>query len=207
MPPLKRFLNLEEDVRQHILDLAREQFEQHGYDSMSLNDLIRSLEISKGQFYYWFEDKADLFLTVMDTPVEGFQATFLSQGQPKSKGDFWKHMQRVDDACGEWFYANMHHIPLWARVMELPHTHELNEQLDAKFQPVTAHITQTLELGQGWGLVRTDIPVDRMLDLLNLIREGFDMFELENSQQLTERQLLAVHRLRTKVTRSLLESE
>ncbi len=206
MPPLKRFKNLDVDHQARVIGAAREMFEQQGYDSMSLNDLLRELEISKGQFYYWFEDKSDLFLAVLHDPVVGFRETFIAQGLPQSADDFWPFMQRLDDACGEWFTNNLHHIPIWSRVMELPRNHELAEGMEELFQPVERHFNEVLELGIGWGLVRDDIPLEKLMSLLHLIREGFDQFELENWSSLKEKQMYEVHLLRTKITRALLES-
>lgn len=206
MPPLKRFKNLDADHQARVLEAAREMFVEHGYDSMSLNDLLRGLEVSKGQFYYWFEDKSDLFLTVLLDPVLGFRKTFIAQELPESADDFWPFMQRLDDACGEWFATNLHHIPLWSRVMELPRNHELAEGMEGLFEPVESHFREILELGIGWRLVRDDIPLEKLMSLLNFIREGFDQFELESWASLTEAQSCEIHLLRTKLTRALLES-
>ena len=59
-----RFQNLDQETRNHILETAAEEFAAQGFDGTSLNRLIESLGISKGSFYYYFDDKADLFITV-----------------------------------------------------------------------------------------------------------------------------------------------
>src|ERR1700754_504277 len=46
------------DVRRaEILDRAAALFVQHGYDNVSLNDLIADAGVSKGAFYHWFPSK------------------------------------------------------------------------------------------------------------------------------------------------------
>jgi TetR/AcrR family transcriptional regulator, cholesterol catabolism regulator len=49
------------DIRRaELLDRASALFVQHGYDNVSLNDLIADAGISKGAFYHWFRSKDEL---------------------------------------------------------------------------------------------------------------------------------------------------
>jgi TetR/AcrR family transcriptional regulator, cholesterol catabolism regulator len=53
------------DVRRaEILDRAAALFLQHGYDNVSLNDLIADAGVSKGAFYHWFPSK-DALITAL----------------------------------------------------------------------------------------------------------------------------------------------
>jgi TetR/AcrR family transcriptional regulator, cholesterol catabolism regulator len=46
------------DIRRaELLDRATELFLRHGYDNVSLNDLIADAGVSKGAFYHWFPSK------------------------------------------------------------------------------------------------------------------------------------------------------
>ena len=46
--------------RTELLDRASALFVRHGYDNVSLNDLIADAGVSKGAFYHWFPSKGDL---------------------------------------------------------------------------------------------------------------------------------------------------
>jgi len=59
--PLNRFLNLPNEEKERVLGISKVQFAINGYDATSLNLLLKELGISKGQFYYWFEDKLICF--------------------------------------------------------------------------------------------------------------------------------------------------
>jgi AcrR family transcriptional regulator len=49
------------DIRRtEMLDRASALFVQHGYDNVSLNDLIADAGMSKGAFYHWFPSKQAL---------------------------------------------------------------------------------------------------------------------------------------------------
>ena len=81
--PLNRFLNLPNEDKERVLQIAKKQFSTYGFDAMSLNLLLKELDISKGQFYYWFEDKADLFFTVLNEGIDALQKRLNDHGMPK----------------------------------------------------------------------------------------------------------------------------
>ncbi|OPA79139.1 hypothetical protein BVG16_08565 [Paenibacillus selenitireducens] len=47
--------------RERILEVAREQFVQHGYRDVSMRGIAKELGYSPGSLYYHFREKADLF--------------------------------------------------------------------------------------------------------------------------------------------------
>jgi AcrR family transcriptional regulator len=55
------------DIRRaEMLDRALALFLQHGYDNISLNDLIADAGISKGAFYQWFPSKDALIAALAE---------------------------------------------------------------------------------------------------------------------------------------------
>ncbi len=55
------------DIRRaELLDRASALFVQHGYDNVSLNDLIAHAGISKGAFYHWFPSKDELITALAE---------------------------------------------------------------------------------------------------------------------------------------------
>ena len=205
--PLKRFLNLDSGLKKRVLDIAREEFAQHGYEAMSLNGFLQKAEISKGQFYYWFEDKADLFLTIVGEAAEGINLTIMSQNQPSSAGDFWQHMETYNQVIDEWWANNLEHLPIFARAMELPFTHNVVDRAIQLFEPKELHIRQTVELGQQWGLVRTDISLDSLMELFHHLHMGFGFFEMQNLGDCSHEKGAKISSLLVKLTKSLLECE
>ena len=61
-----RFENLEPDKQQRLIDSAAEEFAAKGYDAASLNRILELAGMSKSSLYYYFDDKADLFTTLVD---------------------------------------------------------------------------------------------------------------------------------------------
>ena len=64
------------DIRRaELLDRAAGLFLEHGYDNVSLNDLIAAAGVSKGAFYHWFPSKDALVATLAERSArEGFAA-------------------------------------------------------------------------------------------------------------------------------------
>ena len=63
--PRPRFEKLALEKRQRILEAAAQAFAASGFENASLNQILDAAGISKGAAYYYFDDKADLFATVV----------------------------------------------------------------------------------------------------------------------------------------------
>ncbi len=54
------------DARNKILDAARVLVEQRGYTALGVGEICSTAGVPKGSFYYFFESKQALALTVID---------------------------------------------------------------------------------------------------------------------------------------------
>ncbi len=68
--PKETFLNLPQEKRELIENVAVHEFAEYGYDLASVNRIVAAAEIAKGSFYQYFEDKKDLFMFLMDQIVQ-----------------------------------------------------------------------------------------------------------------------------------------
>lgn len=53
------------EKRRQILDGARQVFFERGFDAASMGDIARAAGVSKGTLYVYFEDKVDLFASMV----------------------------------------------------------------------------------------------------------------------------------------------
>ena len=60
-----RFEKLPAEKRVRILEAAGREFAAHGYEGASIQRISEQAGISKGAVYYHFEDKVDLYVTVV----------------------------------------------------------------------------------------------------------------------------------------------
>lgn len=68
--PKDTFLNLPEEKRALIVNVALDEFAEYSYDQASINRIVANSGIAKGSFYQYFEDKKDLFLFLMGMIAE-----------------------------------------------------------------------------------------------------------------------------------------
>ena len=59
-----RFFKFDPERHHQLREAAAEEFTARGYGATSLNKLIERPGLSKGHFYCYFDDKADLFAIV-----------------------------------------------------------------------------------------------------------------------------------------------
>jgi AcrR family transcriptional regulator len=64
--PRPAFSKLPPDRQRTILDAAASAFAEAGFAGASINAILADAGVSKGAAYYYFDDKADLFATVVE---------------------------------------------------------------------------------------------------------------------------------------------
>ena len=75
------------DIRRaELLDRASALFVQHGYDNVSLNDLIADAGVSKGAFYHWFRSKDELITALAERSARD-QLTAIEEAVARCGGD------------------------------------------------------------------------------------------------------------------------
>lgn len=172
----KRFANLDPERRTQILRAAAEEFAAHGYAQASYNRIIEHAGSSKGAMYYYFEDKADLYVTVLRDCLARFQA-------------FLGPLPTVDSAEGFWtateamFVRGMHFYEVDPTAVGL--TRSLTASVAhgdtaaplAELRAFTAAWMRGLvEVGQALGAIRTDLPVDLLLTVAVSVSDGIDLW-------------------------------
>ena len=83
--PKQTFLNLPEEKRTIIVNAAVDEFAGYGFESASINRIVANSGISKGSFYQYFEDKADVFRHLVDV-LANEKAIFFKDKHPPSQG-------------------------------------------------------------------------------------------------------------------------
>ena len=87
--PRPRFAKLDPEKRRAILDAAMEEFASSGYERASYNRIIERAGVSKGAMYYYFDDKEDLFTTVVQQVMELAMGQFTEFPAFESATEFW----------------------------------------------------------------------------------------------------------------------
>ncbi|MCB9760686.1 MAG: TetR/AcrR family transcriptional regulator [Alphaproteobacteria bacterium] len=155
--PLDRWNRLDPAERRAILDAAAGQFAADGFHGASINRILKEAGLSKGAAYYYFEDKEDLFLTLVRARVGALVDAALGD-EPWPAKDFWGWCDRLSMQV---FGALMADPQSWALAKELytmgPGAR--SPRVAAMWAEVLDWTEQLLTRGQAMGAVRDDLPV------------------------------------------------
>lgn len=163
--PRERFQNLPARERERLLGIALRHFARSGFERASLNEILAEAGLSKGSYYYYFDDKADLLATVLEST---FERVFASAPRIDPRRidakTYWREVDRLLDAWVE-FFAD-------ADVDVVKATMIVDEELrrSPRFEAVLAKAArmyrELIEIGQRVGCVRDDLPIEVMVRLL-----------------------------------------
>ena len=73
---ISKFMNLELEKRERIINAALKEFAQKGYKNASTNEIVKEANISKGLLFHYFNNKKNLFRFLYDYTVEIFLKEF-----------------------------------------------------------------------------------------------------------------------------------
>ena len=92
-----RFDKTDPVKQEAILHAAAKEFAQVGYEGASINRILLAAGLSKGAFYYYFDDKADLAATVLAGEARAWLETFHALAVPNTPEEFWDGMERINE--------------------------------------------------------------------------------------------------------------
>ncbi|MBU1220293.1 TetR/AcrR family transcriptional regulator [Myxococcota bacterium] len=155
--PGPRFYNLSEEKQSLILEAAKLEFIEKGYNDSSLNRIIEKAGISKGAMYYYFNDKNDLLGTVLENAITSLVSKLGTDFIFSSREDFWEVLKQ-----------------LMVKAIETPEFHEcliITRQIPSRYLESLFHdhtypqlnhlwIGSIIENGQKLGAIRDQFPGD-----------------------------------------------
>ncbi len=181
-----RFENLDTETRRRILETAAVEFAARGFEGTSLNQLLGLLDLSKGSFYYYFDDKADLFNTVADyawktiLPVEDLELDNLDAGA------FWPTLEALMREARERVRANPWLVGMTRLMYDPPEAVGIRQALARKFEEARQWQAHLIRRGQQVGAVRSDLPAELLQVLLVGADEAGDRWMVERWEQFDE---------------------
>lgn len=188
--PRARYLKMEPARRGRLLEAAAREFAAYGYDAASVNAILDEAGFSKGSFYYYFDDKADLAGVVLLSAWEGPLSVLRTTRAPAEVKEFWHEVQRVQQLMLEQVEGN----PLtYGLLMRLGGAVASDDQLALTLGPVMAEarrlMTSLWSHGQSIGAVRQDLPAAEVLALVEALKRAAWQARVEPQQVPTRQQL------------------
>jgi AcrR family transcriptional regulator len=145
--------------------------------------------MSKGSFYYYFDDKADLFTTVADLawaivlPVEKLDLETLSAE------NYWSSLEALMQEARSRIRTNPWLVGFTRLMYEPPEVAGVRESLAEKFDTARQWQAELIRRGQALETVRDDLPVELLQALLVGADEAGDRWFVNNWDDLGEEEI------------------
>lgn len=168
--PRPRFATADTQLQRSILDAAKAEFAAKGYEAASLNRILLAAGLSKGSFYYWFDDKLDLAATV-----------FIEAAKPMSVIDAFRPVATADE-----YWAELHRftfdrlknidskraetevvMKLAKAMLDEP---LLRERILPQMAEGRATIAAFMQRGVELGAIRSDLSITVLLQLMQDVK-------------------------------------
>lgn len=149
------FDNIPAEKRARVIDAATKEFAKKGYHDASISIIASKAGISVGAIYKYFENKQDLFLTIIDESISRVENLLL--GLAKTDEDV---MIKVEKILREIITASREDgvlIKLYNSMTNI-NDKKLASQFATEMERITAEIyTEAIREGQENGEIRKDI--------------------------------------------------
>lgn len=196
-------MKLPPERREAMLEAAAREFAAHGYEGAALNRILEQVGVSKGAAYYYFDDKADLFLTVVThygrqlAPLEELNLAALTAETYWTTVDEFYRQPVLRALDRPWAFGAM---KAGGKLSQVLHTRGPLAEYAAG---IAGFARALLERGQALGVVRVDLPDDLLFGLLMAVDNACDDWMLAHLTELgqpeaeavLDRVLDALHRL------------
>lgn len=203
--PRPRYHRLSDDKKQRILKAALEEFSQNEFDQASYNRIIEQAGISKGAMYYYFDDKADLYVTLLEHVVaDKFSLLDDARLQATSAAAYWDAMERVSAEMLHSLDTQPELIQLGRNFARL-RPDELGARGAELWALATRKTAEWIERGQRVGAVRTDLEQELLVQLVIALDSVLDRWWLEHHDHLPTELAAPATRLWLDLMRRLLE--
>jgi len=176
------FDNLAEYKKQRVIDACINEFGEHGYDSSSMDGIIKRAGISKGGLYGYVSSKRELFLFIIDYAYSELYQYLKSRIEAENSGleaDLLERLRHVSERAIDFYIEHPESIFLLVRTSSIPDevlADEVRSIFDKHFTGLFGDTTESdlmyprekvLELAM-WLLQKT------RLDFLNEIKREKD---------------------------------
>lgn len=191
--PFPRFHKLAPEKREQLLDVAAQEFARCGFEDASLNRILEGAQMSKGAAYYYFEDKVDLFFTVVQYCTERLQLIDLELDLAALTAEtFWPtfaelHRQPLLRSFEQpWLFAAIR-----AAGRLSPTTLE-REPLATLAKQIVSWAMAIVKRGQELGVIRTDLPDELIFAWLQALDSASDSWLVAHWEHLDHEHIRGV---------------
>lgn len=171
----RRLDKLDEERKKRLFESAAEEFAEKGYDGASLNRILKNSGMGKSSLYYYFDDKADLFTTL----IERLLGVFLKQIgviEPESltAENYWTELEIRYRKALVLIGANRWLVKFGSIFYGLRASPKGSPFTGRVFEAARKWVRRLIAHGQEIGVIRTDLPESLLIDTVMGLLEAID---------------------------------
>lgn len=184
----ERLEALSPERQSKLLDPAEAEFVAHGFEHASLNRILVAAGMSKGQGYYYFSDKADLYRAVIERGLRRLmEAMAVSDLSPRTADEFWA---QIADVFARMAIVLQRDEPLAMLARGIYEGPGAQAALAEPLGRIRLQLDQLIILGQSVGAVRTDLPQSLLAEVLFGVAREIDRWFAAHWPELSEEEAL-----------------
>jgi AcrR family transcriptional regulator len=189
--PRPRFEKLEPARRAAILAVASEEFALHGYEGASYNRIIERSGLSKGALYYYFDDKEDLYVTVLRDALRRLVFEVADLGAACDVAGFWREFEAWYVRSLRLFQQDPSAVGLARSLVKVAASGTAGGVMADLRRLTRGWVDEFIGQGQALGAVRCDLPADLLAAALAGLEEGIDLWLGERLGDMGEAEICA----------------
>jgi AcrR family transcriptional regulator len=187
--PRPRFATLDPAKSAAILRSAAEELAENGVERASYNRIIERAGVSKGAMYYYFDDRWDLYLTVVRDAAERGADAIGELAPCDDALSYWDALLDLYQRVTGFFVAEPTAAALLKTVLTQPPGSGVANLLAEYTAGLERAFGAILERGAAVGAVRVDVPIELLTRIAFAIGEAMDRWTLVRWETLTPQEL------------------
>lgn len=179
---MNKFLSLKPDKQERILKAAVKEFAKKGYKNAMTDEIVKEAGISKGALFQYFNNKKQLFLFLYDHTLNIVMTEFLEKIDLNEKDilERLRQILRIEFTLLEKYPDLFDFI----EVVNRDETIEVTYDLNVRNKEHTLSSYNKLVEGIDTSLFKTEVEIDRAVNVIIWTMEGFGRQEREKMKNL-----------------------
>ncbi len=203
-----RFDNLDPSRQEAILAAAADEFATHGYAASSLSRIIESAGISKGSLYYYFDDKADLFASVVMDAVQRMVADMGGFDLERlDRANYWNSLRSFGLRSTEIMSKDVWYVRLALAFPRLRDEPEAFDGVRPALEWSRRLTTDLMSRGRELQVVRRDLPLGLLVEVAMAADEAADRWMIDRLDEYRGDALKRLVDARIDMMRDMLDAE
>lgn len=189
----QRLENLDPERQKTLFEAAAEEFAANGFDGASLNRILAKSGMSKSSLYYYFDDKADLFTTLVERSI-GIVFKQIGDFNPANltAETYWSEFEARYAKAVSIVNGNGWLVRFGGMFYALRSDPKQSAPTSRIFRAARHWVEAIITRGQELGVVRSDLPKTLLVDSAMGLLESLDRWVVTHWTEMTEAERAAL---------------